>query len=62
MPEGDYETLSGLILDHAEHIPGQGAKLKVPGFIFTILEGKKNRLDKIKLNLMALGDEGPLDL
>jgi CBS domain containing-hemolysin-like protein len=62
LPEGDYETLSGLILDHAEHIPGQGAKLKLPGFIFTILEGKKNRLDKIKLNLMALGDEGPLDL
>jgi len=62
LPEGDYETLSGLILDHAEHIPGQGAKLKVPGFIFTILEGKKNRLDKIKLNLKPLDDEGHLDL
>ena len=52
LPKGDYETLSGLILDHAEHIPIQGAKIEIPGFAFTILEGRKNRLDKIKLNLL----------
>ena len=63
LPEGDYETLSGLILDHAEHIPTQGAKIEIPGFVFTILEGRKSRLDKIKLNLLSIAnDTGSHDL
>ena len=57
LPEGDYETLSGLILDYAEHIPTQGEKVEIPGFVFTILEGRKNRLDKIKLNLIPLKND-----
>ena len=58
LPEGDFETLSGLVLDVAENIPKRGYKMEFEGFKITILESKNNRVEKIKLNVITSNQEG----
>lgn len=49
LPKGDYETISGLLLDAAENIPKKGQKVFIEGFEFTILSSKRNKVDKVKM-------------
>jgi magnesium and cobalt exporter, CNNM family len=49
LPEGDYETLSGLILTHTEDIPEPGEKVEVPPYLFTIQSTLDNRIDVVKM-------------
>ena len=57
LPKEDFETLSGLVLHVAENIPKRGVKLDIPGFRFTILEAKNNRIEKLKLNLLPRAED-----
>lgn len=49
LPEGEYETLGGLILSVTEDFPEEGAVVEFRDYIFTIEHIENNRIDKIRL-------------
>ena len=51
LEEGEYETLSGFILDHFEKIPEMDEELELEGFIFKILRVSQNKIETVKLTL-----------
>lgn len=53
LPNGEYDTLSGLILNHHEDLPHINEIIDVPPFIFTILALEDRRIDKVKLTLTS---------
>lgn len=56
LPEGDYETLGGLILTLTEDIPEPGEKAMLPPFTFIIHSTLENRIDVVKL-IIATAEE-----
>lgn len=57
LPEGDYETLGGLILTLTEDIPEPGETVLLPPFTFTIQSTLENRIDVVRLSLAGAGEE-----
>lgn len=53
LPEGDYETVGGLILSVAEDFPGKYETINFEEFLFTVESIEDNRIDKIKLTINA---------
>jgi len=51
LPDGDYETLGGLILSENENIPEINDVIKIPPFIVTIYSKTDNRIDRVKLSV-----------
>ncbi|WP_347159935.1 hemolysin family protein [Pontibacter chitinilyticus] len=49
LPEGDYETLGGLILSVYGEIPLAGDEITVPPYTITILSMDENRINAVKL-------------
>jgi CBS domain containing-hemolysin-like protein len=49
LPEGDYETIAGLVISEAENIPRKGQKVFVEQFEFTVLDSTKTKINKVKL-------------
>ncbi len=49
LPEGDYETIAGLVISEAENIPRKGQKVFIEQFEFTVLDATKTKIDKVKL-------------
>ena len=52
LPEGEYDTLGGLIFEYHEDIPDVNEIIEIPPFIFTIFTMEENRIDKVKLTLI----------
>ncbi|HEX7016783.1 MAG TPA: hemolysin family protein [Cyclobacteriaceae bacterium] len=61
LPEGDYETLGGLILTLTEDIPEPGETVQLPPFTFTIQSTLENRIDVVRLTLTRAGEEAAQD-
>jgi CBS domain containing-hemolysin-like protein len=57
LPEGDYETLGGLILTLTEDIPEPGETVLLPPFTFTIQSTLENRIDVVRLTRTRVGEE-----
>lgn len=57
LPEGDYETLGGLILTLTEDIPEPGETVQSPPFTFTIQSTLENRIDVVRLTLSGTDDD-----
>jgi putative hemolysin len=53
LPTGDYETLSGLILEHARDIPKPGETIEIPPFTFIIQATLETRINTVKIILPA---------
>jgi len=51
LPEGDYETLGGLILSVTEDFPKEKEVIEFNEFFFTIETIENNRIDQIRLTL-----------
>lgn len=51
LPEGDYETLGGLIISYSENIPKKSQKVLVANFECTILASSQNKIDKVKVKI-----------
>lgn len=49
LPEGEYDTLGGLIFDYHEDIPEVNEVIEIHPFIITIFTMEENRIDKVKL-------------
>ena len=49
LPEGDYETLGGMILSYTEDFPEEGDAIPIPPYVFIIQSTEDNRIDIVKL-------------
>jgi len=49
LPDGDYETIAGLILAHLEQIPARGKKIKIDKYKLEILEVTNKKIKKVKI-------------
>lgn len=49
LPEGEYDTLGGMIFEFHEDIPDVAETIEIPPFKFTICTKEENRIDKVKL-------------
>ncbi|MEM6643200.1 MAG: hemolysin family protein [Bacteroidota bacterium] len=58
LPEGEYDTLGGLIFEFHEDIPEVNEVIEISPFIFTIYTMEENRIDTVKLTRIT--SEEPL--
>ncbi len=47
LPEGDYETVAGLVLDRLGHIPREGELLQVDGYRIAVTETKGVKIESV---------------
>ncbi len=52
LPEGEYDTLGGLIFAYHEDIPEVNEVIEIPPFVITIFTMEENRIDKVKLTMI----------
>lgn len=52
LPEGEYDTLGGLIFNYHEDIPEINEVIEIPDFVITIFTMQENRIDNVKLTLV----------
>ena len=55
VPDGDYETLAGFILDHLQRIPIAGEVFRYQGWEFLIESVDRHRIDTVRLRQLASG-------
>jgi len=55
VPDGDYETLAGFILDHLQRIPASGEVFRFQGWEFQIELVDRHRIDAVRLRQVASG-------
>lgn len=53
LPEGDYETIAGLILDTLEKIPHQGQFINVEPYRIQVLQATDKKIIKVKIHKQA---------
>ena len=51
LPEGDYDTLSGFILDHHESIPEKNEIIEIGKYSFKILDVSETKIETVKLEI-----------
>lgn len=49
LPEGEYTTIAGLVLDSAGRIPSTGDSVELDGLIAEVIRMDRNRVDRIRL-------------
>ncbi|MEM9417155.1 MAG: hemolysin family protein [Bacteroidota bacterium] len=59
LPQGDYDTLGGLIISITERIPELNETVESPPFTFTIVALEDTRIDTVKLTLKEQPIEEP---
>jgi len=55
--DDSYETLGGLIVNHAEEIPDQDQEVLVDNYRFIILEASNNKINKVKVEIVIDKEE-----
>jgi CBS domain containing-hemolysin-like protein len=48
MPEGEFETLAGFLLDRLGHVPTEGESLTVDGWTFEVAEMDRRRIAAVR--------------
>jgi len=62
MPEGDYETLAGLLLQRLGRIPEVGDEVRVDGWRLTVMRMDRHRIAELRLaRVAAAGATGAAD-
>ena len=49
VPDGDYETLSGYLLERFEHIPKQGECISLEGWTLTVESANERQIETVRL-------------
>jgi len=52
MPEGEYETVAGLIINYLAKIPTKGMKIQIVNCKFEIIEVTNKKIKKVKINIV----------
>ncbi len=53
LPEGDYETIAGLMIENLEKIPVAGDQIVINGFRLTVKEASKRKINSIIVRKIA---------
>jgi CBS domain containing-hemolysin-like protein len=53
LPEGDYETMAGLMIENFEKIPVAGDQIEINGFRLTVKEASKRKINSIIVRKIA---------
>ena len=53
LPEGDYETMAGLMIENLEKIPTAGDQIIINGFRLTVKEASKRKIKSIIVRKIA---------
>ncbi len=56
LPEGDYDTLSGFIIDHHETIPEKNEIIEIGKYSFKILDVSETKIETVKLEINDKSD------
>jgi len=56
LPEGDYDTLSGFIIDHHETIPEKNEIIEIGKYSFKILDVSETKIETVKLEINEKAD------
>ena len=56
MPDGEYETLAGLVLAQLGRIPQVGDEVRVDGWRITVMLMDKHRIADLRLSKVVEGD------
>jgi CBS domain containing-hemolysin-like protein len=57
MPEGDYETVAGLILERLGRIPAVGDEIDIEGWRLTVTRMDRRRIAELRLTRPALAEQ-----
>jgi CBS domain containing-hemolysin-like protein len=58
LPEGDYNTLAGFLMQLKGEMPVEGERLRWEAFAFTISEVQGHRLTRVRVRQEPDGDAG----
>jgi putative hemolysin len=53
IPEGDYETLGGFLLEEMERIPRRGESTEYEGVRFEVVQAEPRKIVKVRVELPA---------
>ncbi len=55
LPEGDYDTIAGLIIDRLGHIPApaEHARVKIAGVVFTVEKVEERRIERVRAHRLT---------
>ena len=53
IPEGDYETLAGYLLERFEHIPNEGEYISLEGWTLTVESSNERQIETVRLERNA---------
>ena len=53
IPEGDYETLAGYLLERFEHIPNEGEYISLEGWTLTVESANERQIETVRLERNA---------
>ncbi len=56
IPEGDYDTLAGFLLENLQHIPKVGDEIQYENVTFKIVGASKNRIEKVLIKITPQGN------
>ena len=59
MPDGDYETIAGLILERLGKIPDEGDAAEVDGWRLTVTTMDKRRIAEVEVAPVRAAEESP---
>ena len=49
LPEGEFETVAGFMLEQLGSVPKGGEVVHIPGWRYTVVDVEKNRISKVKI-------------
>lgn len=55
--EGDFTTLAGLVIHHAEDIPGVNESFVIGGYRVTVTDAAENKINTVKIERLPAGEE-----
>jgi putative hemolysin len=61
LPEGDWDTVGGLLLSELGHVPAEGESVEVAGWELTAQRVVGRRIGRVRVHRLAAVDPGPSD-
>ncbi len=55
LPEGEYETVAGFVLEHLQRVPAQGDRVRYAGLRLQVAEMQGNRITKVRIRKRVSG-------